>query len=96
MILAYLLTQKDYYDNSSDQWREYLQIQAKKYDIEFIDLIADFRKAEFEIINRMFIKEYQANYLWGHGHYYEEGNLYVAKILYDKLWTIFKSSNKLK
>ena len=67
--------------SQTNNWRRFLQLNAKKHGWDYIDLIKDYCGLDPHSTSRLFIKENIENYLWSAGHYSEEGNQYVAELL---------------
>lgn len=88
LVLVYLPTRDDYVGNLSEKWRRLIDTHLDKEKVVYMDLIEDFRRVPPEEIDKMFI---------GPGvfaHYSEEGNAYIANILYKKLVASPKISKK--
>ena len=77
-ILAFLPIYTDYYENTSDQLRDFLRTEAKKIGILFLDLVPDFQKLDYKEIRKLYFMD-------THGHYTKLGNQLVARLLYNKL-----------
>lgn len=77
LVLVYLPVKSDYIDNSSEEWRRFLNSEATKCGFLFIDLIDEFRRYPHQKVTTLF-----------NGHYSEKGNLYIANILYERLLSI--------
>jgi len=84
-IFVYLPLKNDYNGNDSDPWRQFIHDEAVKHNLLFIDLVDELRKLQPQHIYPLFIKEGSINYSYAMGHYTNEGNLFIAKILYGKL-----------
>lgn len=85
LVLVYLPTEADYLKDSSDFWRRLIGAHTAKERIIFLDLIQDFRTLSPEQIRTMFIGRGVLDHHFAEGHYTEEGNAYVAKVLHRKL-----------
>jgi hypothetical protein len=96
LVLVYLPTIDDYTENTSDSWRQFLLAEAAKNNWPFIDLIDEFRNVPPQKIGNLFITEAATEYYGAAGHYSEEGNAYIANILYEKLMEIPQISDKLQ
>lgn len=96
LILVYLPTKNDYLECQSEPWRQFIHNQAAKHKLLFIDLIPEFRRLQPQTIEPMFISKLEKNFVAGTGHYTEEGNSYIAKVLYDKLRAIPEISDKME
>ena len=96
LVLVYLPTIDDYTENTSDSWRQLLSAEAAKRNWLYIDLIDEFRKVPPQKIGTLFISEAATEYYGAAGHYSEEGNAYIANILYQRLAEIPQISDKLQ
>ena len=88
LLLVYLPVESDYNNYESEPWLQFLHKQAANHKLLFIDLIAEFRKLQPQTIEHMFNRK--------SGHYTEEGNSYIAKVLYDMLGAIPEISDKIR
>lgn len=95
MVLVYLPTMSDYTTTTSDPWRQFLYDQAEQRGYIVVDLIEEFRKLPPEDIEKLFIADGVIDYVDATGHYTEEGNSYIANILYEKFLTTPPISAKL-
>jgi hypothetical protein len=95
-VFVYLPMKNDYKDNDSDSWRQFMHAELAKHNLLFIDLVDEFRKLPPQYIDPLFIKERLINYSYTIGHYSKEGNLFIAKILYNKLIGIPKILHRLQ
>ncbi|MDJ0518251.1 MAG: SGNH/GDSL hydrolase family protein [Trichodesmium sp. MO_231.B1] len=82
LVVVYLPSRSDYYNNNSDFWRKYLQAELQKRNIIYIDLIAEFRD---KIPNEQLGKAFLGGDKW---HYSVSGNKFIANILYGKLLSL--------
>ncbi len=96
LVLVYLPTMGDYKGSGSEPWRQFILTEAKKNNFLYIDLIDEFRKLPPQTVKNYFITEEFNKFPGGAGHYTEEGNAFIAKLLYDKLLAIPETSDKLK
>ena len=74
MVLVFLPTFKDFYDDEFDGLRKWLKDAAKKMDVPFVDLVEEIRALSLA----------QEKGIFGN-HYTEEGNRYVAQKIYRVL-----------
>jgi hypothetical protein len=95
LVLVYLPTLGDHTGNGSDMWRQFIDTHLAKDKIVYIDLIEDFKKVLPQEIKKMFISPGVLDYHYAAGHYTEEGNAYIAEMLYNKLIAIPQVSKKL-
>ena len=96
LILLYLPTDEDYFSHKSDHWRQFIHFEASKHGLLFIDMIDEFRKLPLHFVETMFIKEGMVDFHGAKGHYTNEGHLYIAETLYNKLLKIPEVPNKIK
>jgi hypothetical protein len=94
LVLVYLPTSDDHRGNASDIWRHFIDTHLAKDKIVYIDLIEDFKKILPQEIKKMFISHGVLDYQYAAGHYTEEGNAYIAEMLYNKLIAIPQISDK--
>ena len=89
LVLVYLPTKWDYYyeDGTTEVMRKWLQAEAEKRGIFFVDLVDEMRKLPPESIDAMFIP--------GHWHYTPMGNEWVATMLRQRLISDPKISARL-
>jgi hypothetical protein len=95
LVLVYLPTMDDYTGNGSDIWRRFIDTHVANDKIVYIDLIENFKKVPPQDIKKMFIAPGVLDYYYAAGHYTEEGNAYIAEMLYNKLIGIPEISKKL-
>jgi hypothetical protein len=93
---VYLPMINDYKGNDSDTWRQFLHAESAKHNLLFIDLVDEFRKLPPQDIDHLFLHKGLSNYSFFAGHYSNEGNLFIARILYDKLNSITKILHRLQ
>ena len=86
-VLVYLPTLGDYDGTVPDRWRQLVQAEASKHDYLFVDVVEEMRALPRHAVEKMFRKG---------GHYRDEGNRYVAEVLYKKLGEIPVLSEKLQ
>ncbi|NEQ38464.1 MAG: hypothetical protein F6K40_20210 [Okeania sp. SIO3I5] len=82
LVVVYLPSRSDYYNNDSNFWREYLQAELQKRNIIYIDLIPEFRD---KIPNEQLGKAFLGGDKW---HYSVSGNEFIANVLYEKLLSL--------
>jgi hypothetical protein len=85
LAVVYLPTERDYDGGSSEGWRRALESLAQKDGFHFIDLIPELRALSPEAMANLFIPEGTMGYVNAAGHYTEAGNLWVARLLHEKL-----------
>jgi len=86
VILVHLPTLGDYVGNAPVRWRQFVQAEVNKHDYLFIDVVEEMRKLPQEAVEKMFR---------GGGHYSDEGNRYVAEVIYQRLRELPRLANKL-
>ncbi len=94
LVLVYLPT-ASYRDEPTKRWRQFLQDEARKNNLLFIDLYDDFLELPFQKVEKLFIRKDDLDYAYAAGHYTAEGNAYIADILYKKMLLIPELSGKL-
>ena len=77
-----------YHKSVIEEWRAWLKNETSKRNILYLDLYDEFSKLSEDELDRLFLKE--------EDHYSEEGNAFVAKILYEKLDSLHLIKNKVK
>jgi hypothetical protein len=95
-VFVYLPLETDYRDNESDPWRQFIHAEAAKHNLLFIDLVDEFRKLPPQYIDQLFFGEGLIKYSHATGHYTDEGNLFIARIIYQKLIDIPSILHKLE
>jgi hypothetical protein len=95
LVLVYLPTSYDHTGSGSHIWRRFIDTHLAKDKIVYIDLIEDFKNVPPQEIKKMFISPEVLDYQYAAGHYTEEGNAYIAEMLYKKLIAIPQISKKL-
>ncbi len=87
-VFLFLATYFEYKDLLPQYWKQILKDEAGKNNLFFIDLIDEFRKLPAEYVKNLFIPDGVIKYMDASGHYTEEGNRYIADVLYKKLTAI--------
>jgi hypothetical protein len=95
LVLVYLPTEKSIYDKATKVWREFLHDEAVKHNLLFVDLHDELIKLPSHEIEKFFIQKDNTDYLFASGHYTEEGNTYIANVLFKKLLSISGISDKI-
>ena len=75
-ILVYLPTRGDIQDRRLSRWEQLVRSEADRSNYHFIDVADAMRTLPVHQINKMFRKG---------GHYTDEGNRYVAEVIYQRL-----------
>lgn len=88
LILVHLPDYLDFITHESDTWRKWLKVETAKRGIIYVDLIEEFKKLPSGEISLLFRIETD-------GHYTEKGNRIVARMLYEKLFSIDERLNRL-
>jgi hypothetical protein len=76
LVLVYLPTLADYREPRTSRWRQYVQAEAYKNDYFFVDVVEEMRALPPQKVKELFRNG---------GHYTDEGNRYVAEVLYKRL-----------
>jgi hypothetical protein len=79
LVLVYLPMKSDYMSKRSEELRNFLHYETIKHEFLLIDLIEEFRKYPPQDLETLFLPDW---------HYSEKGNLYIANIMYEKLFSI--------
>lgn len=93
-ILLFLPTSFEY-KALPQYWKQILTDEAEKNNLIFIDLIDEFQKLPADYMKDLFIPDGVIKFDSAAGHYTEEGNRYIADILYKKMNAIREISEKL-
>ena len=82
-VLVYLPTLHELMGNGQDsqEWLEFLTKELKAVGIPLFDVMSDFRNLPAHQIVSMYIAEGQS----GPNHFNDQGNAFVAEIIYEKL-----------
>ena len=75
-VLVYLPTRNDIVEGSANRWRQMVQAQASEQGYHLIDVAQEMSKLPPADIDKMFRRG---------GHYTDEGNRFVAEVLYNHL-----------
>ena len=86
-MLVYLPTRGDYESSVDNRWRRLVQAQASQHNYLFIDVAEEMLTLPRHEFEKMFRKG---------GHYTDEGNRYVAEIIYGRLSQIPELSERLQ
>lgn len=94
LVLVYLPNESYGYEQTK-AWRQFLHEEAAKNNLLLIDLYDEFLKLPHPEVERFFIhkNDFDPN---AAGHYTEEGNAYIAEMLYKKLLSIPELSEKIR
>jgi hypothetical protein len=76
LVLIYLPTLGDYTGTVSLRWAQLVQSQADQHGYLFINVAEEMRKLPLQSVEKLFR---------GGGHYTDEGNRYVAEVIYENL-----------
>jgi len=95
LVLVYLPTEKSIYNKATKAWREFLHDEALKHNLLLVDLHDELFKLPSHEVEKFFIQKDNTDYLFASGHYNEEGNAYIANILFKKLLSIPEISDKI-
>jgi len=95
LVLVYLPTERSYDDQATKAWREFLHDEAVKHNLLLIDLHDELFKLPSHEVEKFFIHKDNTDYLYASGHYTEEGNAYIANLLFKKLLSIPEISDRI-
>ncbi len=96
LVVVYLPTRSDYKEREYEPWRQFMLTEAKRNNFLYIDFFDEFRSLPPQTQIDYFISDKFSKFPRGAGHYTEEGNSFIARLLYDKLLAIPEISDKLK
>jgi hypothetical protein len=96
LVLVHLPTKQDFSHKRSDFWRQFLHAESQKNGLILIDLIDDFRNMSPREVQTMFFHEEDVAYSGAAGHYTEQGNAYIANLLYVRMLAIPEIVAKLQ
>jgi hypothetical protein len=85
LVLVYLPTQGDYDQGGSDSWRTFVRSEAEKSGLNYVDLVDEIRTLPADSIEALFIGAQEVEFQGAVGHYTEQGNAYIARVLYQRL-----------
>jgi hypothetical protein len=96
LVIAFLPTEGEYRFGMPKHIAA-LKASVLQNGIEWVDLVEDFRKLPPEEAARFFIPEGQfSQYRTGAGHYTNEGNAFVARLLYRRITAVPAVAAKLE
>lgn len=84
LVLIWLPVDREI-DSEDVRWRPWVEEQAARLEIPFIDLSAPLRALPPHEARRLFIAEDDAEHLDSAGHYSEEGNAWAAAAIHERL-----------
>ena len=87
LVLVYLPTLGDYKGTTPLHWRQLVQTEARQRGYLFIDVVEAMQELPLATVEKMFR---------GGGHYSDEGNRFVAEVLYKKLLEIPETGEPLR
>jgi hypothetical protein len=88
LVLVYLPTLYELKGNSPQdpqEWIEFIEKESRALEIPLINLFSEFRSLPYEQLVNMFIPEGQIEYRGAAGHLNNQGNEFVARMIYDEL-----------
>jgi hypothetical protein len=95
LVLAYLPTQEDLSRPGQASWSRFLAEYARQHGLVFLDFADDFRRLSPEQRDKLFIGRAAVEFPGAAGHYTEEGNAFVADLMYRRLLSDPKTAAKL-
>ena len=87
LVLVYLPSDEDYFDYQPDTnlWRKWVAENTAKKNILYFDLYNEFLKLP--------VSEVKSLFLLRDVHYSNQGNKFIAQVLYSRLFPLFKNAN---
>jgi hypothetical protein len=88
LVLVYLPTLYELKGNSPQdpqEWIEFIEKESRALEIPLINLFGEFRSLPYEQLVKMFIPEGQIEYRGAAGHLNNQGNEFVARVIYKEL-----------
>ena len=95
LVLVYLPTQEDLNRPSQAAWSKFLAEYARQHGLLFLDLADDFRRLAPAERDKLFIARGAVEFPGAAGHYSEEGNAFVADLIYQRLLADPRTAAKL-
>lgn len=95
-IIVYLPTREDHSSKSTKSWRQFINNEARKNELFFIDLIDEFQKLPAGEVEKLFILPGAIDYIGAANHYTRDGNKYIARVLNKKMLAIPEISDRLR
>ncbi len=95
LVLVYLPTQGDYDQDGSDAWRAFVRSEAAQSGLIYVDLVEAMRALPADSIEALFIGDQDSDYQGAQGHYTEQGNAYIARVLYQRLLEFPAAADRL-
>lgn len=80
LVLVYLPIERDFVNDASRQWRDYMRIVADSLRVPLVDLVPVLRQVPPETVPKLYIQQSGAVFE-GMGHYTVQGNQWVAEQL---------------
>jgi hypothetical protein len=85
LVVVYLPTIEDFKGKASDKWRQSAQEAAQQDGYQYVDLVEELRKVSPDSVDGLFIPRGQLAFRGAAGHYTEAGNLWVEKLLRERV-----------
>lgn len=85
LVVVYLPTIDDFKGKASDRWRQSIQEAAATDGYQYVDLVPELRRVAPDSVDRLFIPRGQLSFRGAQGHYTEAGNVWIEKLLRDKV-----------
>ena len=95
LVLAYLPTQEDLNRPSQPAWSKFLAEYARQHGLLFLDFVDDFRRLSPAERDKLFIARGAVEFPGAAGHYNEEGNAFIADLIYQRLLADPRTAAKL-
>ena len=85
LVVVYLPTIDDFKGKASDSWRQSVRDAAAQDGYQYVDLVEELRRLSPDSVDGMFIPRGQLAFRGAAGHYTEAGNVWVEKLLREKV-----------
>jgi len=85
LVLVYLAAPFEIQDNDSQEWMKWIEKEARTLDIPLINVLSTFRSLPYADVMNMFIPKGQIDYPGAAGHLTEQGNEFVARMIYEEI-----------
>jgi hypothetical protein len=95
LVLAYLPRSDEYGGDLQEPWRAFLAEYARQHGLLYLDFVDDLRRLAPTEIDRLFIAKGAIDFPGAAGHYTEEGNRFIADLMYRRLIAIPDTGAKL-
>jgi hypothetical protein len=85
LVVVYLPTIDDFKGKASDSWRQAVRDAAAQDGYQYVDLVEELRRVAPDSVDGLFIPRGQLAFRGAAGHYTESGNVWVERLLREKV-----------